>query len=57
MSLTFTSDPLPERLEILGYPEVTLRLESDRPLALVIVRLCEVWPDGASTSSPARSRT
>ena len=49
MSLTFTSDPLPERLEILGYPEVTLRLESDRPLALVIVRLCEVWPDGAST--------
>jgi len=49
MSLTFTSDPLPERLEILGYPEVTLRLESDRPLALVAVRLCEVWPDGAST--------
>jgi uncharacterized protein len=49
MSLTFTSDPLPDRLEILGYPEVTLRLESDRPLALVIVRLCEVWPDGAST--------
>ena len=35
MSLTFTSDPLPERLEILGYPEATLRLESDRPLALV----------------------
>ena len=49
MSLTFTSEPLPERLEILGYPEATLRLESDRPLALVIVRLCEVWPDGAST--------
>jgi uncharacterized protein len=49
MSLTFTSDPLPDRIEILGYPEVTLRLESDRPLALVIVRLCEVWPDGAST--------
>jgi uncharacterized protein len=49
MSLSFTSDPLPDRLEILGYPEVTLRLESDRPNALVAVRLCEVWPDGAST--------
>src|SRR5947207_3847462 len=49
MSLTFTSEPLPDRLEILGYPEVTLELASDRPLALVIVRLCEVFPDGAST--------
>ena len=49
MSLSFTSDPLPARLEILGYPEVTLTLESDRPCALVAVRLCEVWPDGAST--------
>jgi uncharacterized protein len=49
MSLTFTSAPLPERVEILGYPDVTLELESDRPLALVAVRLCEVFPDGAST--------
>jgi putative CocE/NonD family hydrolase len=49
MSLTFTSAPLPERLEVLGHPEVTMELESDRPLALVVVRLCEVFPDGAST--------
>jgi uncharacterized protein len=49
MSATFTSQPLPEPVEILGYPEVTLELESDRPCALVIVRLCEVFPDGAST--------
>jgi uncharacterized protein len=49
MSLTFTSEPLAERLEILGYPEVELTLASDRPNALVCVRLCEVLPDGAST--------
>jgi uncharacterized protein len=49
LSLAFTSAPLDEPLEILGFPEVTLELECDRPLALVAVRLCEVWPDGAST--------
>ncbi len=49
MSVTFDSDPLTERFEILGFPEVTLELESDRPNALVIVRLCEVAPDGSST--------
>jgi predicted acyl esterase len=48
MSLTFTSDPLAERLEILGFPEVELRLTSDRPRALVCVRLCEVFADGTS---------
>ena len=49
MSVTFESDPLAERFEILGYPEVTLELTSDRPNALVVVRLCEVAPDGSST--------
>ena len=49
MSVTFDSDPLTERFEILGFPEVTLELESDRPNALVVVRLCEVAPDGSST--------
>ena len=48
MSLTFTSEPLPERLEILGFPDVELELASDRPSALVCVRLCEVFPDGTS---------
>ncbi|HEY2788504.1 MAG TPA: CocE/NonD family hydrolase [Gaiellales bacterium] len=48
MSLTFTSEPLPERLEILGFPEVELALASDRPHALVCVRLCEVFADGTS---------
>ena len=47
--MTFDSDPLLDRLEILGFPEVTLEIASDRPNALVIVRLCEVTPDGKST--------
>jgi hypothetical protein len=49
MSLTFTSEPLAERVEILGFPEVELELASDRPDALVCVRLCEVFPDGTSS--------
>ncbi len=47
-SLTFTSAPLDERMEILGFPEVTLHLTSDKPLALVAVRLCDIAPDGSS---------
>jgi uncharacterized protein len=47
-SLTFTFEPLEEPLEILGFPEVELALTSDRPNALVAVRLCAVAPDRAS---------
>ncbi len=39
----------PFRLEILGFPVARLEVASDRPLALVVARLCDVWPDGAST--------
>lgn len=48
-SLNFTSAPLAAPVEILGFPEVKLRLASDQPLALVAVRLCDVAPNGAST--------
>jgi putative CocE/NonD family hydrolase len=48
LSLTFDSEPLAEPLEILGFPEVALSLASDRPLALVCVRLCDVAPDSVS---------
>ncbi len=48
-SLTFTGEPLPDRLEILGAPVVELELAVDRPEAFVAVRLCDVAPDGAST--------
>jgi uncharacterized protein len=47
-SLCSTSKPLEERLEILGFPEVVLTLSSDRPAALVCVRLCDVALDGSS---------
>ncbi|OON82982.1 hydrolase CocE/NonD family protein [Streptomyces tsukubensis] len=47
-SLTVTGAPLARPLEILGAPEVTLRVTSDRPRAQLAVRLCEVTPDGAS---------
>lgn len=36
-------------LEILGRPRVRLRIRMDVPRGQVIVRLCEVTPDGAST--------
>jgi len=48
-SLTFDSAPLAERLEILGAPVATLALRSDRPVATIVARLCDVAPDGAST--------
>ncbi|MGH8502460.1 MAG: CocE/NonD family hydrolase [Gammaproteobacteria bacterium] len=48
-SLTFDSDPFPERLEILGAPVVTLELTADRPNAMLCVRLNDIAPDGAST--------
>jgi hypothetical protein len=48
-SLVFDSPPLTERVEILGAAVATIALESDRPTAYVIARLCDVAPDGAST--------
>jgi putative CocE/NonD family hydrolase len=48
-SLCFDTAPLPVRLEILGAPAASLEIVADREVAQVGVRLCEVWPDGAST--------
>ena len=47
-SLVFTSAPLAEPLEILGFAQARLALAVDRPVAHVAVRLCDVAPDGAS---------
>lgn len=47
-SHTFTGPALDAAVEILGAPEVTLRVTSDRPQAQLAVRLCEVFPDGSS---------
>jgi putative CocE/NonD family hydrolase len=48
-SLNFDTDPLAERLEILGAPVVELELASDRAQGLVAVRLSNVASDGAAT--------
>jgi predicted acyl esterase len=48
-SLTFDSEPLAERMEILGAPVASLELAADRPVAFIAVRLNDVAPDGAST--------
>jgi uncharacterized protein len=48
-SVCFTSEPLESPMEILGFPEITVDLASDKPKALLAVRLCDVAPDGAAT--------
>jgi putative CocE/NonD family hydrolase len=48
-SLTFDTDPLPAAAEILGAPVLELELASDKPQALVAVRLSDVHPSGAAT--------
>jgi uncharacterized protein len=47
-SLVYDFEPLAEPLEILGLPTVTLEVAVDKPLGLVCVRLCDVFPDGTS---------
>ena len=47
-ALCFISAPLPERLELLGNVRVELELDSDRPVAQIAARLCDVAPDGSS---------
>lgn len=47
-SLTFETAPLDASIECLGAPVVTLDLAADRPVANLAVRLCDVFPDGAS---------
>jgi len=48
-SLTFDTVPLAEPVTILGAPVVTVILSSDKPVAKLALRLCDVWPDGASS--------
>lgn len=48
LSLTFDSKPLEERMEIFGTPELILNISSDKPLANICARLCDVASDGSS---------
>lgn len=47
-SLTFTTPPLSEPLEILGFPRLDLYLAASEPVAQLAVKLCDVGPDGSS---------
>jgi uncharacterized protein len=47
-SLVFETPPLEEAIEILGAAIVTLDLASDRPMANLVIRLCDVHPSGES---------
>jgi uncharacterized protein len=47
-SLVFETPPLDKPIEILGAPIVTLDVASDRPVANLVVRLCDVHPSGES---------
>lgn len=46
--LVFTSEPLKEAVEVLGYPEVEIYLSSDAPDTDLTVKLFDVYPDGSA---------
>lgn len=48
-SIVFDSETLEEPQEIFGAPTVELEISVNRPQANVVVRLCELWPNGEST--------
>ncbi|MFB6889011.1 CocE/NonD family hydrolase [Kitasatospora sp. NPDC056327] len=48
-SVCFDSRPLPEALDLLGVPSLTLRLHPAAGPCLIAARLCDVAPDGTST--------
>jgi hypothetical protein len=48
-SLCWDSEPLEDRVELLGPSEVRLEVSVDKPQAMVAVRVCDVAPDGTST--------
>ncbi len=48
LSLVFDTPELDEAVEILGAPVVTLDIASDRPIAQLVVRLCDVHPTAES---------
>lgn len=48
-SLVIDTPPLTEAMSIVGQPALRLGLSSDKPLANVAARLCDVHPSGEST--------
>jgi hypothetical protein len=47
-SLSFDSPPLTEEFAVAGAPVLELEVASDQPVAIVMVRLCVVSPEGVS---------
>ncbi len=47
-SVRFDGPPLDADLEIVGRPEAEIAFTVDRPVAQLVLRLCDVAPDGAS---------
>ena len=47
-ALAWTSAPLAEPLEIIGFPAAVLHVAVDAPVAHLVVRLADVAPDGTS---------
>ncbi len=47
-SAVFDTAPIPTSIEILGAPVIALVIVADKPVANLVVRLCDVYPDGAS---------
>lgn len=48
-SLVFDSEPLTDRVEVLGGPVVELDLSASEPVAMVAIRLSDVAPNGEAT--------
>ncbi len=48
-SLTYTWPALEHELEILGHARLTVSLTSTAPIAYLSAKLCDVFPDGASS--------
>lgn len=48
LALNYTSGPLAEPLDVIGFPEAVLFLSSTAPVAHIAVRLADVAPDGTS---------
>ncbi|CAL9436979.1 hypothetical protein SUDANB106_02192 [Streptomyces sp. enrichment culture] len=48
-SMVFDTEPLAERVEVLGAPSVELELSVSEPVAMVAARLSDVAPDGRAT--------
>jgi putative CocE/NonD family hydrolase len=47
-SCNFDSNVLTDPIEILGGPEIDVEIASDKPIAQLCARLCDVAPDGSS---------